>query len=95
MKSTINRETARSLADLFGINLKVIPIKEWQYGLNVELEHGIIEPLTNVSNDDLIITAKIALRHLLEFPDYYRRLKKMEEQGDKYWKHRKKPSILE
>ena len=39
--------------------------------LNIELEHGLINSKTNVTNDDLLITAKIALAHLNEFPDYY------------------------
>ena len=37
----------------------------------IELEHGSINPNTNVTNDDPILTAKIALAHLNEYPDYY------------------------
>jgi len=40
-------------------------------GTNIELEHGTINPATNVTNNDLITTMKIALAHLYEFPDYY------------------------
>lgn len=40
-------------------------------GINIELEHGKINKETNVTNDDLIITPKIALAHLNEFPNYY------------------------
>lgn len=40
-------------------------------GINIELEHGKINKETNVTNDDLIITTKIALAHLNEFPNYY------------------------
>ena len=40
-------------------------------GINVELEHGLINPFTNVTNNDLIITSKIALAHLNELPNYY------------------------
>lgn len=40
-------------------------------GINIELEHGTISPTTNVTNDNLIMTAKIALAHLNEFPNYY------------------------
>ena len=40
-------------------------------GLNIEKEHGFISPSTNVTNDNLILTAKIALAHLNEFPNYY------------------------
>lgn len=55
-------------------------------GMNVELEHGTRNKETNVTNDDLIMTGKIALAHLNEFPDYYQRLDKLEEEATKYWK---------
>ena len=40
-------------------------------GMNIELEHGLENPRTNVTDDDLVMTAKIALAHLNEFPNYY------------------------
>ena len=51
-------------------------------GLDVELEHGSDDLLTNVFNDDEIITCKIALAHLNEFPDYYTRLQEMESKAE-------------
>lgn len=59
-------------------------------GAQIELEHGYISKLTNVTNDDVFITLKIALAHLLEFPDYYVRLKQLEKEADEYWKNRAK-----
>jgi hypothetical protein len=47
----------------------------------VELEHGGRDPRTDVTHDDPVVTAKIALAHLNEFPDYYTRLDKMEEEA--------------
>jgi hypothetical protein len=54
-------------------------------GMDVELEHGKVDPHTNVSDDDPLVTGKIALAHLNEFPDYYDRLTKMEEEAEEYW----------
>ena len=54
-------------------------IEQFRMGLDVELEHGTKNMETNVTNDDPIMTAKIALAHLREFPDYYNRLKMEEE----------------
>ena len=45
----------------------------------MELEHGLVDPHTNVTNDDPIMTGKIALAHLNEFLDYYTRLIEMEK----------------
>ena len=53
-------------------------------GMNVELEHGLT-PLTNVSDDDPHVTARIALAHLNEFADYYTRLERMEEEAKSDW----------
>jgi len=54
-------------------------------GMDVELEHGLHDPVTNVTNDNPIMTGKIALAHLTEFPDYYTRLAEMEEEAEDFW----------
>lgn len=54
-----------------GISLDKISIKDLLNGINIELEHGIVNSLTNVTNNDLLITGKIALAHLMEYPNYY------------------------
>jgi hypothetical protein len=53
--------------------------------MDVELEHGTVDPHTNVTNDDPTITGKIALAHLNEFADYYTRLDKMEAEAHAFW----------
>jgi len=70
------------------VDLEVVPIEEWTRAMQVEMEHA------NVTGGSLLTTGRIALAHLLEFPDYYRRLARMEAQADAYWQSRRKPSIL-
>lgn len=70
---------ARRIGDMIGVDWTKIDIKQFQQGLAVELEHGSVDPQTNVTNDDLVMTGKIALAHLKELPDYYTRLAKMEK----------------
>jgi len=50
--------------------------------LSLRIEHGLVDPSTNVTNDDSIITGKITLAHLNEFPDYYTRLDRMEKEAE-------------
>ena len=64
-------------------------LASFQRGMDVELEHGTVDSHTNVSNDDPLITGKIALAHLNEFPDYYERLDKMEEEAEAFWETQK------
>jgi Mn-dependent DtxR family transcriptional regulator len=59
--------------------------EQLRMGMDVELEHGLHDVLTNVSDDDPHVTAKIALAHLNEFPDYYTRLESMEERAKRDW----------
>ena len=54
-------------------------------GMDVELEHGTTDLLTNVTDNEPLVTGKIALAHLTEFPDYYTRLEKMEHEAEEYW----------
>jgi hypothetical protein len=56
--------------------------------MNVELEHGLHDLTTNVTDDDPHVTAKIALAHLNEFSDYYKRLERMEEEATRDWHQR-------
>lgn len=74
-------EQAREYGEKLGIDWKKFDVEEFRSGMDVELEHGGRDSLTNVTNDDPFATAKIALAHLNEFPDYYTRLKKMETEA--------------
>ncbi len=77
-------EEARKIGELLGVNWSKFDVEQFRMGLNVELEHGAADPATNVTDDDTMTTGKIALAHLKEFPDYYTRLKQMEEEAEQY-----------
>jgi hypothetical protein len=76
-------EEARRIGEEIGIDWSEAPfdVEQFRRGLEVELEHGLHDPATNVTGDDPIVTGKIALAHLNEFPDYYTRLERMEEEA--------------
>lgn len=68
------------------LNKEKFSMEDIKKGVTVELEHGKKHKKTNVTNDNLEMTVKIALAHLYEFPDYYKRLEKLEKEAEKYWK---------
>lgn len=77
-----NINDALYAANVLGINFDKFTIEEFLEGMNVETEHGLVDPNTNVTNNNLITTAKIALAHLNEYPNYYNKeygLEKFEE----------------
>jgi Protein of unknown function (DUF5661) len=84
-KRKFTQQDAKRIGDTLEINWEEVRIEEFLAGLGVELEHGVRDPETNVTNDDEIQTGKIALAHLREFPDYYTRLARMEQEADEYW----------
>ena len=59
------------VANILNIDFSNFSLSDFVTGINIELEHGLINPETNVTNNNLLTTAKIALAHLNEFPDYY------------------------
>jgi hypothetical protein len=73
---------ARRIGEALGIDWSKFDVEQYRMGLDVELEHGKTDPNTNVTNDDPIMTGKIALAHLNEFSDYYTRLEKMEREAE-------------
>lgn len=79
---TFTEEEARNIGETIGVDWNAVSIDEFRMGLAVELEHGTHDSQTDVTNDDMAMTGKIALAHLKELPDYYTRLKKMEEEAD-------------
>lgn len=66
-----NLQDAIYVASVLGIKFDRFTKEEFLEGINIELEHGTVNPMTNVTDNDLIMTAKIALAHLNEFPNYY------------------------
>lgn len=66
-----NIKDANYAAFILGVSFDEYSIGEFLDGINIELEHGTVNCKTNVTNDDLITTAKIALAHLNEYPNYY------------------------
>lgn len=84
-KETFTTNEAKEIGEKLGINWESFDVEQFRMGLDVELEHGKTNPDTDVTNDDPIMTGKIALSHLNEFPDYYTRLEMMEKEAENFW----------
>ena len=78
-------EEARRVGDEIGVDWSRFDLGQFQAGMDVEFEHGAHDPQTDVTHDDPIITGKIALAHMKEFPDYYERLERMEQEAESDW----------
>lgn len=81
-KKEFTKEEAKKIGDAIGVDWDKHDLEQFRMGLGVELEHGTHDLQTNVTDDDDIMTGKIALVHLKEIPDYYTRLEKMENEAE-------------
>jgi hypothetical protein len=88
-KKTFTRGQAKTIGDQLGIRWDKFDLEQFRAGLGVELEHGAVNQTSDITNDDPLMTGKIALAHLTEFPDYYTRLAKMEAEAKSFWNSKK------
>jgi len=79
-KKHFSFEEAKGVGEELGVDWNKFDVEQFRMGMDVELEHGLVDPKTNVTDDDPIVTSKIALAHLNEFSDYYTRLEKTERE---------------
>jgi len=84
-KKVFTAEKAKEIGEKLGIDWSKFDIEQFRMGMDVELEHGLRDAHTNVTDDDPLTTGKIALAHLNEYPDYYTRLDKMETGAKVFW----------
>jgi hypothetical protein len=84
-KKVFTAEKAKEIGEKLGIDWSKFDIEQFRMGMDVELEHGLRDAHTNVTDDDPLTTGKITLAHLNEYPDYYTRLDKMETGAKVFW----------
>jgi Protein of unknown function (DUF5661) len=82
-------EEARRVGDAIGVDWTLFDLEQFRAGMDVEFEHGSHDPQTDVTHDDPVVTGKIALAHMKEFPDYYERLERMEAEAEAEWASRR------
>lgn len=85
VKKQFTASEAEEVGQKLGVKWDKFDVEQFRMGMDVELEHGVRDPATNVTNNDPLTTGKIALAHLEEFPDYYTRLAKMEKEAEDFW----------
>ena len=82
-------EEATRVGDEIGVDWNRFDLEQFRAGMDVEYEHGTRDPQTDVTGDDPVVTGKIALAHMKEFPDYYDRLQRMEQEAEQDWARRR------
>lgn len=84
-RKKVSLRKAHRIGEELGVDWSRIEPEELRRGMETELEHGRRDPATDITGDDMLLTGKLALAHLKEFPDYYTRLARMEEEARAFW----------
>ena len=84
-KGSFTSEEAKEIGEQLGVKWDMFDVEQFRMGMDVELEHGTVDANTNVTDDNPLMTGKIALAHLNEIRDYYTRLAEMEKEGEGFW----------
>jgi GH18 family chitinase len=73
-------EQAKEVGEKCGVNWEEVAFEpvDLAKGIDVEYEHGSVNEQTNITNDDIEMTAKIAIAHLNEGANYYELLAELE-----------------
>ncbi len=87
--SRTSTEEAQRVGDTIGVDWSRFDLEQFRAGMDVEYEHGSHDPQTDVTGDDPIVTGKITLAHMKEFPDYYVRLERMEREAEAEWSEKR------
>ena len=90
VKKHFTTKEAKKIGEQLGVKWDKFDVEEFRKGMDIELEHGTVDPNTNVTNDDPLLTGKITLAHLNEIRDYNTRLLKMEKEGEAFWEKQDK-----
>ncbi len=81
-RKKFTEKEVKEVGEKLGIRWDKFDVDQFRRGMDVELEHGLVDLKTNVTNDDPILTGKIALAHLNEIADYYDWLEEMEKEAE-------------
>jgi len=84
---TFTKDEAQTIGQKLGIDFENINLEQFRRGLEVEMEHGSHDIQTNITNNNELLTGKIAWVHLKEIPDYYKWLDEMEKEAEEYWEN--------
>ena len=83
-RKQISAEEAKRVGESLHIDWKQVDLEEFRQGLMENHKPGAIDPETGLTYDGVLLTGKIVLAHMEEFPDYFTRLAKLEEEVEEY-----------
>ena len=83
-RKQISIDEARRVGESLHLDWEQVDLEEFRQGLMGNHKPGTIDPETGLAYEDVLLTGKVVLEHMEEFPDYFSRLAKLKEEVDEY-----------
>jgi hypothetical protein len=88
-RKQISIDEAKRVGESLHIDWDQVDLEEFRQGLMGNHKEGAIDPETGLTYEDVLLTGKVVLTHMEEFPDYFTRLAKLKEEVDEYQARRR------
>ena len=83
-RKQISSEEAKRIGEAIHIDWEQIDLEQFRQGLMGNHKHETMDPETGLVYHGVLLTGKVVLDHLQEFPDYFTRLEKLKAEVDEY-----------
>ena len=79
-RTQISAAEAERVGECLQIDWEQVDLEEFRQGLMGNHKPGDIDPETGLAYESVLLTGKVVLAHMDEFPDYFTRLAKLKEE---------------
>jgi hypothetical protein len=83
-RKQISSDEAKRIGEALHVDWEQVDLEQFRQGLMGEHEQAAIDPETGLTYEGVLLTGKVVLAHMQEFPDYFTRLAKLKEEVDEY-----------
>jgi len=80
----LSAEEAKRIGDSLYIDWDQVDLEQFRKGLMGNHKQGSIDPVTELTYDGMLLSGKVVLTHMEQFPDYFNRLEKIKTEIDEY-----------
>ena len=88
-RKQLSSEEAKRIGEALHIDWDQVDLEQFRQDLMGNHNQGSIDPETGLTYDGVLLTGKVVLDHMQEFPDYFTRLAKLKEEVDEYQARRR------
>jgi hypothetical protein len=88
-RKRISSDEAKRIGESLHIDWDQVDFDQFRQDLLGNSHRGFMDPETGPTYDGVLLTGKIVLSHMQEFPDYFTRLAKLKAEASEYQARRR------